>query len=77
MLAKKHMVQGRIFLTQGKYLDVHTWQYVRVDSMKLPLFQKAVKSGVVDAAAYGDILFSGWGKNPPDEIRAKVNALYS
>ncbi len=39
--------------------------------------KNAIKSGVADVSAFGEIIFSGWGKNPPDEIRKKVDELYS
>ena len=71
--AKKNV---KIFLTQGKYLGVYTWHYVRIDLLKFPLFQKQLKSGVIDVSKYGDIIFSGWGMNPPDDIRKQVDALY-
>ena len=66
----------KIFLTQGKYLGVYTWHYVKVDMLKLPLLQKAIKSGTLDVSQYGEILYSGWGVNPPDDVRRKVDALY-
>ena len=66
----------KVYLTQGKYLGVSTWHYVKIDTLKMPLFQKALKSGVIDVANYGDVLFSGWGMSPPDSIRKKVDQLY-
>ncbi len=74
---KKPMHNCKIFLTKGKHIGVDTWHYVKVDSLKLPLFKNAIKSGVADVSAFGEIIFSGWGKNPPDEIRKKVDELYS
>lgn len=73
---KKQNRNFKVFLTQGKYLGVYTWHYVKVDMLKLPLFQKALKSGSLDVAEYGEILFSGWGVNPPPEIRRHVDAEY-
>ena len=67
----------KVFLTQGKYLGVYTWKYVKIDVLKLPLFQNELKSGSIDASKYGEVLFSGWGMNPPDDIRKQVDALYS
>ena len=67
----------KVFLTQGRYLGVHTWVYVKVDSPKLPLFQHALRQGTVDAAQYGEVIFSGWGEKPPEEVRMQVEALYA
>ena len=67
----------KVFLTRGKYLEVYTWHYVKLDILKLPLFQKALKSDEMDVADYGEILFSGWGANPPDDIRRKINETYA
>jgi len=66
-----------VFLTQGKYLGVYTWHYVKVEGAKLAIFQNAIKKGTIDAAEYGEILYSGWGLNPPEDIRKKVDSLYS
>jgi len=67
--------KGKIFLTRGKYLGSYTWKYVRIDALKLPLFQHTVRTGIVDASEFGEVLFSGWGKEPPADIRAQVDAL--
>lgn len=77
MDAKKSAGNFKVFLTQGKFLGVYTWHYVKVDLLKLPLFQKAIKSGTLDVSQYGEILFSGWGVTPPAEIRKKVDTLYA
>jgi len=73
---KKQNHNFKVYLTQGKHLGVYTWHYVKIDLLKLPLFQKALKSGTLDVSQYGEILFSGWGVSPPDEIRKQVDAIY-
>jgi hypothetical protein len=74
---KKKKSNHKIYLTQGMHLGVHMWHYVRVDLLKLPLFQKALQSGTVDVAHYGKVLYSGFGMNPPDSIRKKIDELYA
>jgi hypothetical protein len=74
---KKPVRNFKVFLTQGRHLGVYTWHYVKVDLMKMPMFKNALKSGTIDVSKYGEIVFSGWGMNPPDDIRRKVDALYS
>lgn len=75
-IAKRQARNFKVFLTQGKFLGVYTWHYVKVDMLKLPLFQQAMKSGTLDVAQYGEILFSGWGVHPPADIRRKVDEIY-
>jgi hypothetical protein len=62
----------KIYLTKGRYNGVHTWHYVKVDALKQPLFQKAIQSGNIDVTEYGEILFSGWGKEPPESISDQI-----
>lgn len=65
----------KVYLTQGRFGGVYTWHYVKVDLLKLPLFQNALRTGTLDVSAYGEVLYSGWGKNPPDDVRKQVDAL--
>jgi hypothetical protein len=48
------------------------WYYVQVASKaKLPIFLKEVKKGT-NLEALGTILYSGWGDEPPDDIKQKI-----
>ncbi len=67
----------KIFLTKGRYDGVYTWHYVKVNTLKHPLFQKAIQSGTTDVAQYGEILFSGWGKEPPESVSQKIKENYN
>jgi len=67
--------KGTIYLTSGFYNDRPNWNYVRVDSLKLPMFLRQIKTGIIDVADYGEVLFSGWGKEPPEEIRRKIEEM--
>ena len=42
-----------------------------------PLFLKQSKTGCIDVAEFGEVLFSGWGSEPPQDIYQKVDALFS
>lgn len=52
------------------------WYYIQIASKaKLPVFLKKVKTGA-SLEEFGTILFSGWGTEPPDDIRQKVKTMY-
>lgn len=66
---------GTIYLSIGFHNKLPTWHYVRVTALKVPLFLNAAKAKRIDVAQFGEVLFSGWGKEPPEEIRKKVLAM--
>ncbi|MBY0406437.1 MAG: hypothetical protein K2Q01_02005 [Rickettsiales bacterium] len=74
---RKPIHNFKVFLTQGKYLGVFTWHYVKVETQKVPVFQNALKQGTIDVSQFGEIIYSGWGLMPPDDIRKKVDELYA
>ena len=47
-----------------------TWHYVRVKDFE------AVESGVVNLSELGEIVASGWGKDPPEDIVEKITEQY-
>ena len=55
-------------LVRGKDKGRAAWHYVLVKKHLLGLFLKRVKGGRVNVADFGDILRSGWGKDPPEGI---------
>ena len=55
-------------LVRGKDKGRAAWHYVLVKRHLLGLFLKRVKGGRVNVADFGDILRSGWGKDPPEGI---------
>jgi len=67
---------AKIFLTKGQNDGSHTWHYVKIDALKEPLFKKAIKSGTLDVADYGEVIFSGWGKEPPENIVEIIQKKY-
>lgn len=61
-----------VFLVRGKDGQRDAWHYVLVDKSKKEVFLGASKSGSIDVSKYGEILYSGWGKDPPQEIVKKI-----
>ena len=55
------------------------WLYAAVKPSKYLAFMTAQKEGALDLYAfepYGEIIVSGKGKSPPDEITLKVAEMY-
>ncbi len=50
------------------------WFYLKVEKAKAPMFLNAMKQPSIDIAAFGRILARGFGKTPPEEMRAKFAA---
>ena len=61
-----------VYLVHGKDKDRDAWHYVLVDKNKLPLFLKQIETGSIDVALFGEVLRSGWGKNPSPEIVKEI-----
>ncbi len=57
-----------VYLVHGKDRNRDAWHYVLVDKPKLPMFLKQIETGSIDVALFGEVLRSGWGKNPPDDV---------
>lgn len=66
-----------VYLVRGKDRGRDAWHYVLIDKRKEAAFKQAVQSGTIDVAKYGDVLYSGWGKNPPEAIVRKVEEEFS
>ena len=62
---------SRVFLVRGKDRGRPAWHFVLLvdDEDTIKLFHEKVKTGTVDVADYGEVLKSGWGKDPPNEIK--------
>ena len=61
-----------VYLVRGTDRGKPAWHYVQVDKLKLPLFLKKIDSGTIDVKDFGVIIFSGWGKDPPEDIVEKI-----
>ncbi len=65
-----------MFLSHGTHNGRTNWHYIKVDKMKLPLFKKALEKDSIELADFGEILFSGWGESPPDNITTQVKKMF-
>ena len=75
----KKSEEDRVYLVRGKDRGKQAWHYVLVvdDEEMVEMFLAKVKSGNVDVADYGQVLKSGWGQEPPDEVREWIKKKYS
>ena len=67
-----------VLVVRGKDQGRPAWHYVKLkDSEGIHKeFRTAFATGYTDIALYGDILKSGWGKNPPDSVKKEIDELY-
>jgi hypothetical protein len=66
-----------VFLVHGKSQGKELWHYVKVPHDKVNEFKQAVHGGKLDVAKFGSVLFSGWGKEPPQDVTDAVLKLNS
>ena len=66
-----------LYIVRGKRDNWPFWHYILVDKFRLPMFLVKSKSNLIDLNQYGEIIESGWGENPPEEISKKINERYS
>ena len=59
---------GCMYLVTGSRNTKPIWCYVTMPANKVSIFLKALSSPSIDLAKFGNVLFSGTGKTPPDEI---------
>ncbi|WP_264702873.1 hypothetical protein [Wolbachia endosymbiont (group A) of Volucella inflata] len=71
--ATKRSRSDLIYLVRGKDRGKSAWHYVLVDKEKREMFLAKSRTGSIDVADYGEILYSGWGEDPPQAIVDKVN----
>ena len=74
----KDMLSGslteRVYLVRGndRRQNRPAWQYVLVNDDYLEQFLERTKGGSLDVADYGQVLLTGWGKDPPEHITKLV-----
>jgi len=69
--------QSLIRLARGNEDGIATWYYVKIDNNKFSLYEQRMKRGEeIDVYDYGQVLYSGWGENPPEEITQKILEIY-
>ena len=52
------------------------WYYFRVIPSKKELFDRQIKSGRIQLAGFGHVLESGFGENPPAEVKKRMRDEY-
>ena len=70
---KNTILGARVYKVCGKDGDKPAWHYVLVDEDKVQEFKDKVATGTIDVSDYGEVLYSGWGKDPPQDIIDKVD----
>ena len=69
----KENPEERIYLVRGKDKGKPCWHYVLVEKHLLGLFLKRTNRGLgLDVADFGNVLESGWGKDPPKNTIDKI-----
>ena len=68
-----------IFLVRGgrDHTGQPAWYFIRVDGVKTKAFLREIKGGNIELAAFGEIVESGYGKEPPPAVIAYMKANYS
>jgi hypothetical protein len=67
---------NNVFLVRGNDSTGRAaWYFVLVDPAKRAAFRKAF-SGQLELSAYGRILASGYGADPPDDVRERMKTEY-
>ena len=69
---ENRLASDRVYCVHSEDRGTPTWYYVLVDEDKVQAFIDKVKSGTIDVADYGKVLYSGWGKGPPQHIIDKI-----
>ena len=53
------------------------WYVVDVDSGKEKEFKQRLETGeTINFTEYGTIIYSGWGKEPPESLKVKLSEKY-
>ncbi len=60
---------GKIIKVTGEAKGRPVWHYVLVDEETIKEFFDKMKEGNFDVADYGQVLKSGWGQEPPEEVQ--------
>ena len=72
-----HYLSPLVHLVRGKDRGRPAWHYVLVEEGKINSFKEKTASGTVDVARYGKVLMSGWGEDPPKDIRKEIESLFA
>lgn len=66
-----------IFLVKGKdTTNRQAWYYVLVDKSKKSMFESIQGTQSLNLNDYGKIIFSGYGDEPPEDMKKKMEDEY-
>ena len=65
-----------IYLVKGVDDNRNAWYYVLVERLKLSLFLKALNDEIIHLENYGQILYSAYGDEPPQDVTDKLKLEY-
>lgn len=67
-----------VYLVRGLNENRPAWYYIEVEKLKIPIFNELCenKSTGVNLAAFGRIIDSGWGDEPDNNSRKKIEEKY-
>lgn len=66
-----------IYLVRGHDITSRAaWYYVMVEKTKKRIFEIEAKRGQINLTDYGNILYSGYGENPPEDMKQKMKDEY-
>ncbi len=65
-----------LYLVTGRDAGRKCWYYVMVDKAKHSLFKAKLKTDFIQLNDYGNILYSGWGEEPPEEMKQKIEEQF-
>ncbi len=65
-----------IYLVKGVDDGRNAWYYVLVERLKLSLFLKALNDEIIHLENYGEILYSAYGDEPPQDITNQLKKEY-
>ena len=69
----KQTSKAGLYLTHGIDEGKFCWQYIQVDRLKAKIFEESIKQKAkVDARNFGEIVVSGWGQEPPELVKRKI-----
>ena len=69
------LLDSRVFLVRGTDRGRKSWHYLLVDEDKLDAYNALFSDGSrpsIDVAKYGKVLYSGWGEDPPEDVKLKI-----
>lgn len=66
-----------VYVFRGLSSGRPAWFYVLVRPTALPGMKRALGTGTMDVADYGEVLASGWGQHPPNDVARRIENEYT